>query len=60
MVQARTRVLDGALGNSCRRRWPGLQPFLKIGWQEAKHRLFALPARATTARPHALFAIIPV
>ena len=50
-LQARTRVLNGELENSFRRRWPGFQPLPKAEPDEAGNDSFALPAPLPSVSP---------
>ena len=50
-LQARTRVLNGELENTFRRRWPGFQPSPKAEPDEAKNDSFAAPPPSAVTAP---------
>ena len=50
-LQARTRVLNGELEDTFRRRWPGFQPLSKVEPGEAENDSFALPTSPPPISP---------
>ena len=50
-LQARTRVINGELEDTFRRRWPGFQPMPKVEPDETKNSSFAIPPLPTITAP---------